>query len=718
MHNYQSGALMKCFDPHSSQVSSLIYLDDVKQVVSTSWDGAVVIHDENPADHGLILRTMDAASTHRGDITCTAVSLKQMMIATGAADKTVRVWDLGTGKVLEVLHFEYEINHVVFLEPFPAIIIADTIGWLHLYGVHGSRFKYNSPLKFKHMFLHGGTKSGSDNLILGPHARMAEGKENALGDASTPIMSPVLALEWRRDACVLYTGGDRGQILAWDLAPALLELGQFDPAFRGKFKSRKPAAAAAAATAATAAGTTAAREVEMVDEGKTGGGGAAEGATKAAEGKEADAGRIVRTVQPEADASAGTAETKESGLGIEQKSQFGAEGKMASPSLRDRTSSFSVPAVAGKKNKYNPVLDPSSCKLLWSVHAHTDSVSSLHLIDDSESTSPAALLSASYDHTVRIWGTDGEQRGVRLGSLLQGIRGRKRHPKWDFHVDVGGIERRETQEIQHLTRALEKRRSTMASLKLRAADLKTMALRAEQQMHNASPKSSGRSYSEGDSVADYEDMGSSAEGAERIPPPWDKIDIERTGSIRAQTKLGELDVGKPPPAATSPGRQRSSSLASVATVLEVPDHPDDYDQASYEAFKEEWFADHPRKSDGGGGGKGGRNKKNSGGAGGGNSGSRMANSPKFSMSRGVRNPYRDIGAGSKRAAKSFDRALAVATAAEKNGSRSGGGKRDSASELLKLNRMRQRGGGMSLLKAKIAQYGFDSEGNDVLDRRY
>ena len=33
VHNYQSGAFMKSFDPHLSQVSSLIYIDDVKQVV-------------------------------------------------------------------------------------------------------------------------------------------------------------------------------------------------------------------------------------------------------------------------------------------------------------------------------------------------------------------------------------------------------------------------------------------------------------------------------------------------------------------------------------------------------------------------------------------------------------------------------------------------------------------------------------------------------------
>ena len=85
------------------------------------------------------------------------------------------------------------------------------------------------------------------------------------------------------------------------------------------------------------------------------------------------------------------------------------------------------------------------------------------------------------------------------------------------------------------------------------------------------------------------------------------------------------------------------------------------------------------------------------------------------MSRSVRNPYRDIGAGSKRAAESFDRALNLAADSEKNDKRGAGRKHSDPSELKKLNRMRRRGGGMSLLREKIAQYGYDSDGNDMLD---
>ena len=108
---------MKVFDPHASQITSLKYIDELKYVVSVSWDGAIVVHDEDPPEHGVVVRTMDVANTHRGDISCAVASYNLTLIATGAADKTVRVWDSETGKIEAKLEFEHEINEIVF-SPF------------------------------------------------------------------------------------------------------------------------------------------------------------------------------------------------------------------------------------------------------------------------------------------------------------------------------------------------------------------------------------------------------------------------------------------------------------------------------------------------------------------------------------------------------------------------------------------------------------------------
>ena len=62
---------------------------------------------------------------------------------------------------------------------------------------------------------------------------------------------------------------------------------------------------------------------------------------------------------------------------------------------------FAYPTVTLKnvENAHLPSLSEKLVQFDWSVPAHGDSVSSLQRIHE-----PASILSASHDHTVRIWG--------------------------------------------------------------------------------------------------------------------------------------------------------------------------------------------------------------------------------------------------------------------------------------------------------------------------
>ena len=67
-----------------------------------------------------------------------------------------------------------------------------------------------------------------------------------------------------------------------------------------------------------------------------------------------------------------------------------------------------LPDSNTRKNVENAHLPSLSEKLVqfdWSVPAHGDSVSSLQYIHE-----PASILSASHDHTVRIWGVKGDEK--------------------------------------------------------------------------------------------------------------------------------------------------------------------------------------------------------------------------------------------------------------------------------------------------------------------
>jgi hypothetical protein len=506
-------------------------------------------------------------------------------------------------------------------------------------------------------------------------------------DTFEPILSPVLALVWRREEQLLYTGGDRGQISAFDLAPAMEELGRKDPSFGIKASPRGRMAS------------------------------------------EEEVNRLLRGI-------------KTSGAGGFGSRPYGSRGSSPNGSPRGYAS---VPI----KDEYSPILRESLARLLWSVRGHGDSIASLEIVGG-----PQALLSASYDHTVRLWGTDGDARGVRLGSLLQGIRGKMRHPKWNFHVAVTDLEDSEMGDIQILMRALASRRETLATgpgsqeVSPRAMSIRSGGNRSQfgsprssklggdangSDANGGSDSGSGEEEDDNNSdrgrkvddgtmgIGEQGQIDSSFEmGRDRggaVSPPWEKADINHGSRSVADASLGGLNDNGP---GVSPmnnngsagnSRRRSSSgirrSSSMSIQPEVPDHPDDFDQASYEQFQLDWFKDHPRR--------GKSNKKKNGGKGSGSG----KESPSFSMSKGVRNPHRIIGRGSKRAAVSFDRAMEAA--GEKSESNKYASKRsedsgnymyeDDATEMEEPRAVTQLR--MERLRQRLAKYGFDAEGNEL-----
>ena len=390
------------------------------------------------------------------------------------------------------------------------------------------------------------------------------------------------------------------------------------------------------------------------------------------------------------------------------------------------------------KDEYSPVLKENRARLLWSVRGHSDSIASLEIVE-----SPQALLSASYDHTVRLWGTDEDARGVRLGSLLQGIRGKMRHPKWNFHVDVVGLEHHEMNNIHGLMRDLASRRETM----LATGGSRDVSPRGEGSIQagnggNGSQFGSPRSSkfdigSDGDELNSEEEQDEDDQEGKKdndtndhkdgnnnlgtkstsVSPPWKKPEINNDSKRVADASLGGLNDNGPGVSpmnnnAGSPARpsgvRRSSSMSIQP---DVPDHPDDFDQASYEQFQLEWFKDHPRR---------GNSKKKKG-----NGEKKEKKSPSFSMSKGVRNPHRIIGKGSKRAAVSFDRAMKAASerradsartfASKNNGDdyyNNGDGSDDDEEESVESKAL-LRQLKMDRLRSRLAKYGFDEEGNDM-----
>jgi WD40 repeat protein/tRNA A-37 threonylcarbamoyl transferase component Bud32 len=82
---------------HTGSVSSVAISSDGKHIVSGSWDRTIKVHD---AASGKVLRTLTG---HTGEVHIVAISPDGSRIVSGSDDETVKVWNAQTGKVLLTL---------------------------------------------------------------------------------------------------------------------------------------------------------------------------------------------------------------------------------------------------------------------------------------------------------------------------------------------------------------------------------------------------------------------------------------------------------------------------------------------------------------------------------------------------------------------------------------------------------------------------------------
>ena len=73
VHDALNGTFMKTLHTHGAEVSSMLYCDQDKTVVTSSWDGSFVVADELDPDRGIVLKHVTHA--HTVDILCCAASV-------------------------------------------------------------------------------------------------------------------------------------------------------------------------------------------------------------------------------------------------------------------------------------------------------------------------------------------------------------------------------------------------------------------------------------------------------------------------------------------------------------------------------------------------------------------------------------------------------------------------------------------------------------------
>lgn len=128
VHNYLNGAPMKrCDFKHDRDISSMLYCNEDKILITTGWDRKVCIYDETPREYMALLRVINRS--HDRDISCVAHSHRLSLVATGSADFTVKLWDFQLAKRVSILHgHTSEIVCLKFCDPFALLLSADSLG--------------------------------------------------------------------------------------------------------------------------------------------------------------------------------------------------------------------------------------------------------------------------------------------------------------------------------------------------------------------------------------------------------------------------------------------------------------------------------------------------------------------------------------------------------------------------------------------------------------
>ena len=82
---------------HADNIKSVAYSPDGKYIASGSWDKTIKIWE---AETGRLLRTLTG---HAGDIYSVGYSLDGAYLASGSDDKTIRIWEVETGNCIKTL---------------------------------------------------------------------------------------------------------------------------------------------------------------------------------------------------------------------------------------------------------------------------------------------------------------------------------------------------------------------------------------------------------------------------------------------------------------------------------------------------------------------------------------------------------------------------------------------------------------------------------------
>ena len=549
--NYSSGAIMCRLQVHRTEVSAMAYHARTKGLITGSWDASVCLTDDK------LTAVSKRTHSHTEDVLHLATSAAFGLIASAAADLSVSLHDTHLGPPLVKWHLDSLPSALLFLDPYPLLLVADHSGGLSLFDVttpyRRSAVWYVAG--FSRVVVGEGMEVGESVRREGGEGGKGVGKEWEVGEGGEGSRSSVInGLCFVPSTSTLYTGDDAGYLKAWRLRHNLLAI------FHSNYRNRR----------ASTIGSAHSRAGVGAGERETGAGEEGVEETDEAAPRPPPMARYVSMMT-------GSRQGSREGEGGDS------QGQADTPPKQAHTSASSLPPLSpgrglGRGDGHesddddgHPTVHPSDCRLLTPTllaslpplsphlvcHAHSDSCSGLSYIP--LSLPHPSLLSFSFDGSVVLTSAT---TGQHLGALMQGHNSRSEEreggAEWRWHYDL----------LWHRMKELEMMREGLRG------GARPAAHAGQGAGGGAAAAEAGEGAVPGWVREEGEDEEGEADDADDFAVDRRMMTPQRLAQRRRGTVQGQSHTPTALPALVSPGKQQQRSLGGTSGVVHVERLPE------------------------------------------------------------------------------------------------------------------------------------------------
>ena len=193
----KNGMKIKKFKKHAGEVTCLLFWEDAKFLISSSWDRKVTIHDDSRGGEKGAIRFDQIR--HSDIVNSIDLHEEGIYLASSSDDGTILLTNIKTlRQENELQGHEGEVKSVKFLNPYNCLVATDLLGYLYFWAVAPSNLKNTMLLTISNE-IEKNTGAGFENC-------------------------PIRTLDWDKNSEVLYGGDDLGNIHSWNITHLLQKL--------------------------------------------------------------------------------------------------------------------------------------------------------------------------------------------------------------------------------------------------------------------------------------------------------------------------------------------------------------------------------------------------------------------------------------------------------------------------------------------------------------